>query len=285
MNDTLCSNFDYLRNYLPDELSDNPKLELKSIKNYNNYCPNDNCNTDLDKITVGFLWLLGECYSALKNKVHENSINAFFIYLISWLSYKLNQNLGHGFIKINDFYTNSVMNSGKYSKFTTEAYRFSGIDEFIDKQSDFLNINIEDMSKFYDVFKLLCSMHGNLATNKNDDALFNANDFVKNYARLKNDHNIEGAAGSKILPVLSTGYNNLKAKCKNCPSLPETEAEISALASEYISSSSSIGSKFFTVLSIFGAIAFFLGISYKVNNKELKKNYYIYANINKQPYT
>ncbi|CDU20356.1 PIR protein [Plasmodium yoelii] len=268
MEDDICPKFDLLRKYLPDESNKNGEIELNEIKDYEKYCPGHNCNTEIEKITIGFLWLLGQCYSALKNKSHNNT-NAFFIYLISWFSYKLKQNIGNNAITIKDFYNNSVIGSGKYSKFTTDAYKISGFDEFMDEQNDLMNINIEDMSKFYDAFKLLCNMYYNYTANQNDTILLNsANDFVEKYTNLNNNCNIEGTARSKIFSALSTNYDNFKnhcnskgVKCKDFPSLPEI-TKFSALSSGY-TSSSSIGKRLFTVLSIFGTIAFLLGISYK----------------------
>ncbi|ETB59037.1 hypothetical protein YYC_03329 [Plasmodium yoelii 17X] len=294
MEKDICPKFDLLRTYLPDNLGDVPKSELKEIKEYKDYCPDDDCNTEIEQITIGFLWLLGKCYYEFKSKSHNNT-NAFFIYLVSWLSYKLNQNKGNNFTTINDFFTNNVISNGKYSKFTNEAFKISDLDEFMKERTDLLNMNIKDMSKFYDAFKLLCIMYDNYSTNKDNKTLLNsANDFVKVYASLNNDRNIEDTVRNKILPVLSTNYDHFKnncnrngVKCKDFLSLSEIETNLFALTSEDTSSSST-GNKLFTVLSIFGAIAFFLGISYKVNNKELNNitfKYYFhykYVNVNKK---
>ncbi|ETB57380.1 hypothetical protein YYC_04782 [Plasmodium yoelii 17X] len=284
MDDTLCGKFDYLRKHISDELNKQAEIELEKISNFEKYCSNKDCKSELEKITIGFLWLLGECYSISKNrKYKENNTNVFFLYMISWFSYQLNQSTKHSTTKINDFYTNHVINSHKYDNFTNNAYRFTELKEFIEERKDLLNINIEDLSKFYDAFKLLCIMYGNVAQNQKGDILSNnANDFVKKYIELNNKYN-NGAPHNQILSALSTDYNNLKDECKNCSSLPEIETSISAFTSGDKSSSSSIGNRLFTVLSIFGAIAFFLGISYKVNNKELKNYFhYIYANVNKK---
>ncbi|SCL86138.1 Plasmodium variant antigen protein Cir/Yir/Bir, putative, partial [Plasmodium berghei] len=100
------------------------------------------------------------------------------------------------------------------------------------------------------------------------------------YTELNNKYNSEGAPHSQILSALSIDYNNLKKERDNIPSLPEKKTtqdnvqsskdnseqisgQFSGQFSEDTSSSSSIGNKLFTVLSIFGAIAFLLGISYK----------------------
>ncbi|CDU17781.1 hypothetical protein YYC_04298 [Plasmodium yoelii 17X] len=283
MDDTLCGKFDLLRIYLPDELSKDGTLELKEHTDFKNYCPvtdsgENECDNNFGKITAGFLWLLEQCYSALKNKTHdENSVNTFFIYIISWFSYKLNKNKGHNATTINDFFTEYVKNSGKYKKFISDAYTIGDLGEFIDKRNDFMNINIEDLSKFYDASKLLCSMYINAEKHTKDSTLPNeAKDFVIKYKDLNEGYNIEDTARSKILPFLLTDYNNLINKCKSFTSLPEITTEFSAQMSG-VTSSSPIGNKLFTVLSIFGAIAFFLGISYKYSlfgfRKRVQKQY------------
>ncbi|ETB56090.1 hypothetical protein YYC_05872 [Plasmodium yoelii 17X] len=283
MDDTLCGKFGFLRTYLPDDLSATGTHELKGHKHFKDYCyitksGENECDNDLGKITAGFLWLLGECYSALRNRTHgENSVNTFFLHIISWFSYQLYNIKGKEFTTINEFYTKNVKDSGKYEKFIREAYTIADLGDFLDKRNDFLNINIEELSKFYDASKLLCNMYGNIETNTHDKLPDNAKDFVKKYTKLKDGCNIEDASRNKILSILSTDYNNLKEKCKKFQSLPEITANISALTSEYTSSSSSIGNKLFTVVSIFGAIAFFLGISYKYSlfgfRKRFQKQY------------
>ncbi|ETB56385.1 hypothetical protein YYC_05814 [Plasmodium yoelii 17X] len=107
------------------------------------------------------------------------------------------------------------------------------------------------MSKFYDAFKLLCNMYDNDAINTNVNKLLNNATMPFNkYTELKNDYNTEGTAYSQILSTLSTYYNNLKNKRSNIPSLP-------GIATEFFAPSSSIATKLFIVLSIFGAIALF----------------------------
>ncbi|EAA19152.1 putative yir2 protein [Plasmodium yoelii yoelii] len=272
MNNTLCGKLDLLRKHLPDELNGKANVELTKISDFKNYCPKENCNSELEKITIGFLWLLGQYFTISHDKSYDkNNTNAFFLYIISWLSNQLNQSTTHSTTKINDFYTNHVKNNNKYEKFINDSSKFTELNEVLNTKNDLLNTNIEDLSKFYDASKLICNMYGNIETNSNDKLSDNANDFVKKYQELNGHYNnADGNSYKQILSALSTDYANIKDKCKNTKSLPEITSNISALRSGDTSSSSSIGSKFFTVLSIFGAIAFFLGISYKVNNNELK---------------
>ncbi|CDS44060.1 hypothetical protein YYC_00076 [Plasmodium yoelii 17X] len=275
MDDTLCGKLDYLRKHLSDELRGKAETEFKKIANYKNYCPSENCDTNLDQITIGFLWLLEQYFTKYPIKGdNEYNIEPFFIYIILWLSYKLNQSSENSTTKIYDFYTKNVINNTKYGNFISDSNRYTNLKDFIDKQKDLLNINIKDLSNFYDASKLICSMYSNKATNINKDALLNnANEFVKKYQELNRDsNNIDGSSYKQILSVLSTDYDNIKNISTNITSLPEITANVSALSSGD-TSSSSIGTKLFTVLSIFGAIAFFLGISYKYSLFGFRKQF------------
>ncbi|CDS44164.1 PIR protein [Plasmodium yoelii] len=279
MNDNLCGKLDILRKHLPDELNKSGELELKDISDYSNYCSSGDCNTELEKITIGFLWLLGEYFTISYNKTYdENNKNAFFLYIISWFSYQLSQSTKHNTTKINDFYNNHVKNNDKYKKFTSDSNKFTGLDDVLNAKSDLLNINIKNLSKSYDAFKLLCSMYGDISTNTNVKTLSdNANKFVKKYQELKGDSNLTNDSSyKKILSTLSTDYDKLKNKCSSI-TFPDITANIYALSSEDTSSSSSIGNKLFTVLSIFAAIAIFLGIAYKYSlfgfRKRAQKQY------------
>ncbi|CDU19184.1 PIR protein [Plasmodium yoelii] len=276
MDDTLCSNIDFLRMCLPDESSKPATAKINTITNFNKYCPNGDCNAELDQITIGFLWLLEKYFTKyiIRDNTEYNT-EPFFIYIILWLSYKLNKNTEHRTTQINEFYNKHVKNSNKYKQFISEAYRISGIEEFINKQKELLNINIKDLSKFYDASKLICNMYGNLETNINEDALLNnANEFVKKYQEFNGYYNnTDGSSYQQILTALSTDYDNLKNKSTNITSLPEITEDVSAYTSRVTSSSSSTGNKLFTVLSIFGAIAFFLGISYKYSLFGFRKRF------------
>ncbi|CDS44973.1 PIR protein [Plasmodium yoelii] len=274
MDDSLCGKFDYLRKHLPDELNKEAELGLEKISNFDKYCPGKNCNSKLEKITIGFLWLLGQYFTISQNRsCDQNNTNAFFLYMISWFSYKLKQSSENKCTKIYDFYIKHVNDNDKYKKFRDDSSKFTNLKEFIDEKKNLLNINIEDLYKFYDAFKSLCIIYSNDAKSQKSDILSNnANDFVKKYTELNNKYNNEGTPHSQILSALSTDYNKLKSKYNDFPSIPETSPNSFALTSED-TSSSSIGNRLFTVLSIFGAIAFFLGISYKYSLFGFRKRF------------
>ncbi|CDU85267.1 PIR protein [Plasmodium yoelii] len=275
MDDSLCGKFGFLRTYLPDDLSITTTPDFFEYSKFKNYCPNEDCNTDLDKITIGFLWLLEQYFTiSLDKSYNENNTKPFFLYIILWLSYKLNKNTEHNATKINDFYIKHVNENDKYKKFRDAAYTYTDLEEFINKQNELLNIDIKDLSNFYDASKLICSMYGNVAQGQTSEILSNnVNEFINKYTELNNKYNNEDAPHRQILSALSTDYNNLNKKCSNIPYFSEITSNMYALKSGDTSSSSSIGNKLFTVVSIFGAIAFFLGISYKYSLFGFRKRF------------
>ncbi|ETB57020.1 hypothetical protein YYC_04872 [Plasmodium yoelii 17X] len=270
MDSNICENFDLLRKHLPDNLKEKPSAFFEDLQSLNNYCPNKNCNTDLDKIKAGFLWLFDKNCSKSENTYSdEKNINAIFLYIISWLSYKLNQNSDHYFTKIKDFYNAYVNDNEQYNTIIQNANKCPNLKGIIDKKSDFLNINIEYMSNFYDAFKLLCSMHNDKVMNKQGDAVLNnAIMFFNEYTEINDYYNIENTPYSQILSILSTDYNILKSELasridssKQFPILPTGKATKSFLRN------SSIKISLIPMVFIFFALLIYLGILYKVNNK------------------
>ncbi|ETB63185.1 hypothetical protein YYC_00283 [Plasmodium yoelii 17X] len=279
--------FDNLRKYLPDELNISTKNDIHILGNIKNYCSNGEsegtgCNTDLDKINGACLWLFDQLL--LKNKKGINMAE----YIIIWLSYMLNQKTHEGISNLNDFYTKYIQNNTYYNKCDNsgkdcsdtlkEITEYSNYKEIIDNKINFMTIDINDMSKFYDAFKSLCNMYIELDANdpKSKKNLENAKEFVKKYEKLNNDSGISGHSSYRqILSTLSTDYNNFKiycndnnVDCNDIPLLPEIKTtnnpvQDSGQKIEATSSSSSITSKLIPVLSIIVAIPIFMGIFYK----------------------
>ncbi|EAA19083.1 cir1 protein-related [Plasmodium yoelii yoelii] len=163
------------------------------------------------------------------------------------------------------------------------------------------------ISNFYKAFKSLHEMYFTFgeSTSNCKKCSKNVNQFVEKYKELNGDsNNTDNSPYRKILSTLSTDYNKLKDKCKdakdsNFPPIPEIKTTQSSVVSsednsaqksehtvqnsDVIASNSSIVTKLIPVLSIFGAISIFLGVSYKVNNKEfINYFHYIYPNVNKK---
>ncbi|ETB63535.1 hypothetical protein YYC_00012 [Plasmodium yoelii 17X] len=279
----LCGRFDTLRNFLPDELNTTTELDFHKNGNIKNYCPNQNCNNDIDKINAGSLWLFEQLF--VKNKKSDINIVE---YIIIWLSYMLSIKNIKEFKNVNEFYKKHIENKPYYincdnngtdcSKSLKEITGYANYKEIIDKKKDLLNMDINNniISNLYKAFKLLCGMYS-VFTEKTSNCKKcseNVNQFVEKYNKINEDsNNTDNSPYRKILSTLSADYNSLKDKCKgvkdsNFPTLQTIEEkqpdlQSSEPISEVASSSSSIVSKLIPVLSTLFVIAFFLGISYK----------------------
>ncbi|CXJ30226.1 BIR protein [Plasmodium berghei] len=288
MNDGMCRRFLAIRNSFPDQLV-NGEYKINDDQHFKQYCSNQKCDKDIDKINAGCLLLFNELFGSTYsfNNHAKNNIDVVY-YIIIWLSYMLSLKSHDTVTNLNDFYNQYININEKYKQSITGVTGYNSYKEIIDKKMDLLNMDIKDISKFYAPFKLLYEMYTNFheSTSNCKTCSKNANQFVEKYKKLNEDsNNNDSSPYRKILSILSTDYNNLKNKCKDVndsdfPTLPNIKTpqngtksstqtseqhsgQISGQISEDPSSSSSIGNKLFTVLSIFGAIAFFLGISYK----------------------
>ncbi|SBW38092.1 BIR protein [Plasmodium berghei] len=276
MNKDVCSNFLYLTTNLKYD-SSNKNYQIINGDHLKKHCDNENCGSDLEKISAGCLYFFNEFFgsSSVFESVAKNNIN-IVDYIIIWLSYMLNLKENDYNNSLNHFYT-TYINNEKYKNPIDGVEAYSNYKNIIEKKHDLTKMNIKDISKFYDSFILLCEMY----TAFNDDnknctnCSEKANKFVEKYKEL-NSNNNKGSSYDKILSTLSTDYDNLKNKCSNIASFPKintstntekgpekASVQNSAQTSEVTSLSSSIGNKLIPVLSIFGAIAFFLGIGYK----------------------
>ncbi|ETB59997.1 hypothetical protein YYC_02390 [Plasmodium yoelii 17X] len=272
MDDDICGKFVVLKTYLPDELGKSSVVIFDDSSKLKDYCPDGNCNTNLNKIMAGFLWLFEQNCSKFQKTPDKNKMITIFLYIISWLSYKLNQNSEYNFTTINDFYTKHVNDNQKYTSIINDASKCTNFKNIIDEQKDFLNINIEDMSNFYDAFKLLCNIHDNVETSADDNTLSgNAIHFFNKYSEINDYYNIENTLYSKILSFLSTDYNKLKTKCdskldqsKKFPTLPTERATKSFLRH------SSIQISVIPMTFIFFALLIYLGIMYKASKTQFK---------------
>ncbi|EAA16271.1 putative yir4 protein [Plasmodium yoelii yoelii] len=260
----------------------------------NNYCSSNKCSDNLAKINAGCLYLLDAFFkdsSVFKSDAKSNI--DIVEYIIIWLSYILNLKKSEGNKTNLQYFYDTYINNNMYKNTITDIKEYNSYKDLIDKKKDLINMDMSIISELYNAFYKLCMMHLEM-DDKSPDCnkhLGKAKEFVEKYKKIKKNPSVtEGSPYYKLLSTLSKDYDNLKNKCDSFPALSSIEKaekfiHSSGHISEDASSNSSIVNKLFIVLSIFGAIAFFLGISYKVNNKEFKNYFhYIYANINKQPY-
>ncbi|CDS44944.1 PIR protein [Plasmodium yoelii] len=280
-----CTRFGNLRVFYPDELNTSSEREFHGNGNIRDYCPNGasgnkECSTDLDKIKAGFLLLFNQIIIKKIKSLNKEQIEMFTIHIMIWLSYMLNIKNVNEFKNINDFYDKYINNDDEYKKFITSVENdYSSFKDFINKKKELLNINFEYMSKFYDAFKLLCSMHTGFGGKTTDctSYLEKANQFVEKYTNLnENSNNTDGSSYRQVLCTLSNDYDNFKKKyndvnCMGIPSLPPiktVQPHVQRSDDNYeqnsdVTSSSPILNKLILILSILVAISILGGISYK----------------------
>ncbi|ETB59023.1 hypothetical protein YYC_03315 [Plasmodium yoelii 17X] len=275
MNVEVCKRFKNVWDDFRDKLDSNEKYQFKGDNIFKTYCTN-NCTSFIDKMNAGCLYLFDECFknSSVFESVAKNNIN-IVEYIMIWLSYMLRLKDNLGINDINQFYDDFIIKD-KYNEGIIGVKDYNSYDDLMNKKKYLMEMNIKDISKFYDPFKLLCEMYTEFDENKKDCTKCSekARQFVERYEKLNGDsNNTDGSSYKQLLCTLSTDYENFKKYCDDaqyCKSSPlptidkaKIPAKCSEQISEVTSSSSSIASKLIPVLSIFGAIAIFLGISYK----------------------
>ncbi|ETB56475.1 hypothetical protein YYC_05548 [Plasmodium yoelii 17X] len=292
---SLCGIFNILINYLADELGKSTKYEFDKNEDLKKYCPNgdseNKCETDLDKIKAGFLFLFEQIIVNNIDNLSKEEAKVFIIYIMIWFNYMLNlKNVNN--ININDFYTKYTEENTNYIKCKSDdidcnnilkdQLGYNNFTEIINERKDLLNIKFEDPSKVYDSFKLLCNMYYevNGGDSNPENQLKTANQFFEKYKELNGYSDItEDSPYYQVLSTLSNDYNNIKNECSDCqssnfPTIP-TYSRRSVIKNTLIS-----------IAFIVASVSIFLGIAYKVNNKELKNYFhYIYVNINKENYS
>ncbi|ETB60751.1 hypothetical protein YYC_02360 [Plasmodium yoelii 17X] len=244
-----------VRGWFPDEL-DNGNYQFNGNNQYKQHF-NKETYTDIDIINGWCLWLFQVIFGdSISFKKYANSNINVVLYILVWLSYKLNQKPDNGITKLMDFYTGYVQNVNKYQESTESAGAYNSYDDLMNKNKYLMEMNIKDISKFYDAFKLLCEMYTKFDEDnpKCEKYLEYDNEFVKKYEQLKKDLDItKDNSYSQIFSILSKDYDNLKNKCNNFPSL---------LTYSLIS-----------IAFIFVAIPIFWGISYKYSLFGFRKRF------------
>ncbi|SCL84262.1 CIR protein, partial [Plasmodium chabaudi adami] len=262
--------------YVTDDGQVRVDTQHTSILQYCNYENNSgpyNCNDYFQLTSCGFVYLL----KTLKDnyKLEDDKLAE---YVILWLSYKLNRHSKCSGTNLNDFYTNHIEKNEYYNKKIkdddTTTYK-----DIIDKKKDLMDI--KEISKFSGLFSILFYLYYLFHVERLncENNLNLANNFGDIFKELNEDsNNKENSSYNKLLSTLSNDYNILinkygKNKCTNFKSLPELTpqksfAQPTTLIPEGTPSSSSILNTVIPVLSTFSVISLFLGVAYKVNNKE-----------------
>ncbi|SCL83113.1 BIR protein [Plasmodium berghei] len=303
--DGLCRRFIAVKNSFSNNLDENGDYQfIMNQQILNGYCTGNNCSSNLEKINAGCLYLLDAFFkdSSVFNSVAKNNTN-IVEYIMIWLSYMLSLKSQVGDkSNLQYFYDMYIQGSDKYKNSITYIEGYNNYKDLIDK-TNMMNMDMRIISKFYDAFNKLCMMYIEFDEQSTNckNCLKYADEFVKKYNELNNDSDIiKDSPYYKLLSRLSNDYDNFKKKYNDFPSLPTIETTNNSVqsygqvfeqtgqssehavqknvqSSEDTSSSSSITNKLLLVLSIFGAISFFLGISYKYSlfgfRKRAQKQY------------
>ncbi|ETB63218.1 hypothetical protein YYC_00248 [Plasmodium yoelii 17X] len=305
----LCQKFDTLRKIFPDELNGSGEYNFKAGM-FKSYCPKENCNNDIDKINAVCLWLFYDLFGKYGTSI-DNNYKDDIVCIMIWLSYILNLKPPDKIITLKDFYSNHIKNNTEYTNREVNDKTYGSYKDIIDKVKEYMDIDINKMSKFYELHKLLCNMYTAYTTSNSNDFSKHANKFVAEYTQLFNDigNNIDNSSYSKILHIFSKYYNNFgigtgyNTTSINRPSLPTqktvehvdisdpketkthgfssgTDKQIHVATTPSLDtkiSDSSLVNKLIPVLSIFAAIPIFVGIAYKYSlfgfRKRSKKQY------------
>ncbi|CAD2096728.1 CIR protein PIR protein [Plasmodium vinckei petteri] len=256
---------------------------------FDEYCPpvegneTGKCNNNDQKVSSAFMGLINMLIGNNNENIESGKLAE---YAILWLSYKIQQYEKTKTTILKDFFTKNIETNTHYNEKITNCEGNTTNKEFIDKKKYLMNMDIKDISNFYEAFEILCKMYNacNENTKKCTNFLGKAKEFAEKYNKLNNDSNNKSDSYKNVLYSLSTDYNNFKKycaenndDCKDNSSFPKIEIPPGPFEIIEATSSSSIASKLIPVLLIFSAIPVFLGIAYKYSlfgfDKRLHRQY------------
>ncbi|ETB58002.1 hypothetical protein YYC_04778 [Plasmodium yoelii 17X] len=257
MDKNVCKTFQDVKEWFLGKLGSNGDYQIIHVEDLEKYCINE-CDTNLDKINAGCLYLLDQFYKhdgifPSPSNSNPNIVDNIFI----WLSYMLNLNKTNNHDNMQYFYSNYIEQRNTYKTNINDLTGYDNYKDLIDERKDLLDMDSNIVSEFYEAFKLLCNLYNELGNNKNCENYLEDNEFLKKYEKLKNDSDITGnELYNQLLSTLLKDYDDSELTFGQ-------DSEQDVYNSDVASSSSSIVSKLIPVLLIFGTISIFLGISYK----------------------
>ncbi|SCL86441.1 Plasmodium variant antigen protein Cir/Yir/Bir, putative, partial [Plasmodium berghei] len=229
MNDYVCRRFLLVRNWFPDQLNSEGKYYFNGDENFNKYCSNQKCDSDLEKINAACLLLFNELFGSSDLFKYHNNIN-IVDYIMIWLSYMLNLKKNQDETSNLQYFYTTYINNDKYKNIITGVTGYTNYKDLIDQKKYFLDIDSNIISNFYEAFKLLCEMYTNFdeKTSYCSNCSQNANNFVNKYNEMNGNYNITSNSSYKqLLSTLSNDYNNFKnyytskgGNCKDFPLIP-----------------------------------------------------------------
>ncbi|ETB57995.1 hypothetical protein YYC_04771 [Plasmodium yoelii 17X] len=227
-------------------------------------CPNNNCDTYDKLISSIFIQLL--TYFEYIDEEDNLESDQLAEYAILWLGYILNQKTESGTTTLNNFYTNHVVTNNKYDENMSTTNKINK--DVIDKKIKSINIDIKDISNFYDAFKSLCNMYSEIDTKdyQCNKCLENAGELFEKYEKLKNALDInKGSSYFQLLSSLSNDYKNFEKKyidkCNHVS--PLVACPRSSVTKNIL----------ITIGIIFVAASILLGVSYKYSLFGFRKRF------------
>ncbi|ETB63201.1 hypothetical protein YYC_00274 [Plasmodium yoelii 17X] len=219
-----------------------------------------NFSNDEEKIISGFIMLL--------HTLEKLEIDKIVQYASLWLSHKLNQKTQNGTIKLYDFYTENIIKNSCYERnISTDSSEHINTDD-IEKKIRSMDIDIKDISNFYDAFKSICNMYSEIGEDYEcKTCLENAGELFEKYENLKNALDInKGSSYYKLLSSLSNDYKNFEQMYNStwCANLsPLVACPRSSVTKNIL----------ITIAIIFVAASILLGVSYKYSLFGFRKRF------------
>ncbi|CDS44712.1 YIR protein [Plasmodium yoelii] len=249
MSSKVCDAINTIDKFFDDDPNNTEKGAYESY--LSTYCPDGNCSNYEEKIISGFIILL--------NTLDDETIDGDILaeYAILWLSYRLNQKTEREITTLNNFYTFYIESNNKYEDNISTDIKINK--DVIETKMKSMNIDIKDISNFYDAFKSLCNMYSEFDPEKNNECktcLETAGELVEKYEKLKNALDIhKGSSYYNLLSSLSNDYkifeNKYSDKCRDVS--PLVACPRSSVTKNIL----------ITISIIFVAASILLGVSYK----------------------
>ncbi|CDU16598.1 PIR protein [Plasmodium yoelii] len=252
----VCKSINTIDEYYAGDLNIAGEKNSRNLLNF--LISNNNCSSDDPKIISDFIALL-ILFNGIGSDENLDS-DKLVEYAILWLSYNINQKKGNETTRLDDFHSEHIKRNDCYNE-NISADSNSGNKiymEVIDTKIESMNIDIKDISNFYDAFKSLCNMYSEIGAEdyQCNKCLENARELFEKYEKLKNALYIDkGSSYLQLLSSLSNDYNIFKQeyniKCGNDSSFVACPR------------SSIIKNILITIAIIFAASSILLGVSYK----------------------
>ncbi|VTZ78188.1 PIR protein [Plasmodium yoelii] len=264
MNKETCKTFAPLRNVISNS-DKGVTYQFTTDEDYKNYCTNENCDNDTDKMNARCLHIFDAFFKDKSTFENDAKGNIYIVqYILIWLSYVLSLIESNEAGNRTSFYNKYINGDEKYNKNIDDVTAYKNYKDLIDKNNYILSMDMSIISKFYDAFILLCDICIGVDEDRSncDNYLEKAKEFAKKYDELNEDYNNgKGSPYNQLLSTLSNDYNNLKNVCNDFPSLPTYSRRLV------------IKNTLISIGFIFVAVSIFLGIAYKYSLFGFRKRF------------